>query len=77
MRSSHPIRCALVAAVTAVSLATLAGCARDPEKPTLSELAVSSTKSLFRTDSDMQKVLNAQAAFDPKAIEKNHAGGSP
>lgn len=70
MRSSHPIRCTLVAAVTAVSLATLAGCARDPEKPTLSELAVSSTKSLFRTDSDMQKVLNAQAAFDPKAIEK-------
>jgi len=70
MRSPRFVRCALVAAVAAAGLATLAGCARDPEKPTLSELAVSSTKSLFRTDSDMQKVLNAQAAFDPKAIEK-------
>lgn len=69
MRSSRLLQCALVVAVAA-AVTTLAGCARDPEKPTLSELAVSSTKSLFRTDSDMQKVLNAQAAFDPKAIEK-------
>lgn len=69
MLSSRLLRCALVVAVAA-GVATVAGCARDPEKPTLSELAVSSTKSLFRTDSDMQKVLNAQAAFDPKAIEK-------
>lgn len=70
MLSPRYLRCALVAAVATAGLAALAGCDRDPEKPTVSELAVSSTKSLFRTDSDMQKVLNAQAAFDPKAIEK-------
>lgn len=41
----------LASAVGAVVL--LAGCARDPEKHSVSELAVSGTKSMFRTDSDM------------------------
>jgi len=57
-----------VSAVGAVFL--LAGCARDPEKHSVSELAVSGTKSMFRTDSDMQKVLNKYASFDAKAVEK-------
>ncbi|WP_268796446.1 alpha/beta hydrolase [Pseudomonas huanghezhanensis] len=48
----------------------LSGCARDPEKKSLSELAVSGTKSMFRTDSDMQTVLNKFASFDAKAVEK-------
>lgn len=48
----------------------LQGCARDPEKRSVSELAVSGTKSLFRTDSDMQTVLNKFASFDAKAVEK-------
>jgi len=57
--------------LTAVGVATaLAGCARDPEKRSVSELAVSSTKSLLRTDADMQKVLNKFASFDAKAVEK-------
>ncbi|WP_296248075.1 alpha/beta hydrolase [Pseudomonas sp. UBA4194] len=48
----------------------LQGCARDPEKRSVSELAVSGTKSLFRTESDMQTVLNKFASFDAKAVEK-------
>lgn len=48
----------------------LQGCARDPEKRSVSELAVSGTKSLFRTDSDMQTVLNKFASFNAKAVEK-------
>lgn len=57
--------------LTAISVAlVLNGCARDPEKHTVGELAVSGTKSMFRTDSDMQKVLNKFASFDAKAIEK-------
>ncbi|MBA1200594.1 alpha/beta hydrolase [Pseudomonas capeferrum] len=48
----------------------LGGCARDPEKRSVSELAVSGTKSMLRTDADMQKVLNKFASFDAKAIEK-------
>ena len=48
----------------------LNGCARDPEKHSVSELAVSGTKSMLRTDSDMQKVLNKFASFDAKAVEK-------
>ncbi|RZA16884.1 MAG: alpha/beta hydrolase [Proteobacteria bacterium] len=48
----------------------LSGCARDPEKRSVSELAVSGTKSMFRTDSDMQTVLNKFASFDAKAVEK-------
>ncbi len=58
----------LASAVGAVVL--LAGCARDPEKHSVSELAVSGTKSMLRTDSDMQKVLNKYASFDAKAVEK-------
>nr|WP_314872658.1 alpha/beta hydrolase [uncultured Pseudomonas sp.] len=66
MQKSH-----LLAAVTVVGVAVaLTGCARDPEKRSLSELAVSGTKSMFRTDADMQKVLNKLASFDAKAIEK-------
>lgn len=57
-----------VSAVSAVAL--LNGCARDPEKRSVSELAVSGTKSMLRTDSDMQKVLNKFASFDAKALEK-------
>lgn len=49
--------------LSALALAvTVTGCARDPEKRTLSELAVSGSKSMVRTDSDMQKVLNALTA---------------
>ncbi|WP_133748849.1 alpha/beta hydrolase [Pseudomonas sp. LP_7_YM] len=48
----------------------LHGCARDPEKHSVSELAVSGTKSMLRTDADMQKVLNKYASFDAKAVEK-------
>jgi len=48
----------------------LHGCARDPDKHSVSELAVSGTKSMLRTDSDMQKVLNKFASFDAKAVEK-------
>lgn len=51
-------------------IAALNGCARDPEKHSLSELAVSGTKSVLRTDSDMQTVLNKFASFDAKAVEK-------
>ncbi|MFK3972865.1 alpha/beta hydrolase [Pseudomonas sp. NPDC087358] len=51
-------------------MAILNGCARDPEKHSVSELAVSGTKSMLRTDSDMQKVLNKFASFDAKAVEK-------
>lgn len=57
--------------ISAVSaLAVLSGCARDPEKHSVSELAVSGTKSMLRTDADMQKVLNKFASFDAKAVEK-------
>lgn len=60
-----------VLVVSALCAATmLAGCARDPEKRSVSELAVSGTKSMLRTDSDMQKVLNKLASFDAKALEK-------
>lgn len=48
----------------------ISGCARDPDKPSVSRLAVSGTKSMLRTDSDMQKVLNKFSSFDGKAIEK-------
>jgi len=51
-------------------VAALNGCARDPEKRSVSELAVSGTKSMLRTDADMQKVLNKFASFDAKAVEK-------
>lgn len=58
-------------AVSAVGVVVLMqGCARDPEKRSVSELAVSGTKSMFRTDADMQKVLNKFASFDAKAVEK-------
>lgn len=58
-------------AVSAVGVvAMLHGCARDPEKHSVSELAISGTKSMLRTDSDMQKVLNKFASFDAKAVEK-------
>ena len=48
----------------------IGGCARDPEKRSVSELAVAGTKSMLRTDADMQKVLNTFAGFDAKAVEK-------
>lgn len=58
-------------AFTAIAAITLInGCARDPEKPSVTQLAVSGTKSVLRTDADMQKVLNKFASFDGKAIEK-------
>lgn len=60
----------LLSLMTLGCAAILTGCARDPEKRSVSELAVSGTKSLFRTDSDMQKVLNKFASFDAKAVEK-------
>lgn len=61
----------LVIALSAVAAITLInGCARDPEKPSVTKLAVSGTKSMLRTDADMQKVLNKFASFDGKAIEK-------
>jgi len=57
--------------LSALSVAlVLSGCARDPEKKSLSELTVSSAKSLVRSDSDMQTVLNKFASFDAKAVEK-------
>ncbi|WP_407316137.1 alpha/beta hydrolase [Pseudomonas sp. nanlin1] len=61
---------ALLSLCVAGLAAGLSGCARDPEKRSVSELAVSSTKSLLRTDADMQKVLNKFASFDAKAVEK-------
>jgi acetyl esterase/lipase len=51
-------------------IGVLNGCTRDPEKHTVSELAVSGTKSMLRTDADMQKVLNKFASFSAKAVEK-------
>jgi acetyl esterase len=60
----------LIVAAVSAALA-LSACARDPEKRTVSELAVAGTKSLFRTDSDMQKVLNKMTSFDAKAVEKS------
>ena len=64
-------KCHWVAAVSVLGISiALAGCARDPEKRSVSEIAVSGTKSLLRTDSDMQKLLNKFASFDAKAIEK-------
>lgn len=51
-------------------VALMAGCTREPDKHSVSELAVSGTKSMLRTDSDMQKVLNKFASFDAKAVEK-------
>jgi acetyl esterase/lipase len=57
-----------VSAISVVAL--MAGCARDPDKRSVSEVAVSGTKSMLRTDSDMQKVLNKFASFDAKAVEK-------
>lgn len=62
-------KCMLV--ISALCAAVLiGGCARDPEKRLVSELAVGGTKSMLRTDSDMQKVLNAYSSFDAKAVEK-------
>ena len=56
---------------SALSVVTLlSGCARDPEKHSVTQLAVSGTKSMLRTDSDMQTVLNKFASFDAKAVEK-------
>lgn len=52
------------------ALTQMGGCARDLEKPSVTQFAVSGTKSMLRTDSDMQKVLNEFASFDGKAIEK-------
>ena len=60
----------MVALCAAGVAMALSGCARDPEKRSVSELAVSGTKSMFRTDSDMQTVLNKFASFDAKAVEK-------
>jgi acetyl esterase len=61
----------ILTTVTALGIVTfLGGCARDPEKRSVAELAVSGTKSMFRTDSDMQTVLNKYASFDAKAVEK-------
>lgn len=58
----------LASAISALTL--LAGCARDPDKHSVAELAVSGTKSMLRTDADMQKVLDKFASFDAKAVEK-------
>jgi acetyl esterase len=69
MMIKNPRKWLLLASVAGV-VAALNGCARDPEKHSVSELAVSGTKSLLRTDSDMQKVLNKYASFDAKAVEK-------
>lgn len=61
----------LAIALSAIGVITLlSGCARDPDKPSVSQVAASGTKSMLRTDSDMQKVLNKFASFDGKAIEK-------
>ncbi|MDZ5605361.1 alpha/beta hydrolase [Pseudomonas sp. RP23018S] len=63
-----------LAAATLLGLAVaIGGCARDPQKRSVSELAVSGTKSLLRTDADMQTVLNKLASLDGKAIEKTTA----
>ncbi|HKS11546.1 MAG TPA: alpha/beta hydrolase [Pseudomonas sp.] len=68
---NRPRNAALMLSLLTLSLAAvITGCARDPEKRSVSELAVSGTKSLFRTDSYMQKVLNKFASFDAKAVEK-------
>jgi acetyl esterase len=68
---NHPLKSTVLLLAAVSAALALSACARDPEKKTLSEIAVSSTKSLFRTDSDMQKVLNKMASFDAKAIEKS------
>ena len=68
MISNH--RKLAVALLAIGALTQMGGCARDPEKPSVTQLAVSGTKSMLRTDSDMQKVLNEFASFDGKAIEK-------
>ena len=61
----------LVIVLSAIGVVTfLSGCVRDPDKPSVSQLAVSGTKSMLRTDSDMHKVLNKFASFDGKAVEK-------
>jgi len=67
IKTGRKLMVALCAAGVAMALS---GCARDPEKRSVSELAVSGTKSMFRTDSDMQTVLNKFASFDAKAVEK-------
>ncbi|WP_296267998.1 alpha/beta hydrolase [Pseudomonas sp. UBA6562] len=60
-----------LAAATLLGLAVaVGGCARDPQKRSVPELAVSGTKSLLRADADMQTVLNKLASLDGKAIEK-------
>lgn len=68
--SRPPSRALVLTASLIASAALLYGCARDPEKRSASELAVSASKSVLRTDSDMQTVLNKLASFDAKAIEK-------
>lgn len=65
-----PNRMTLIALAVVGVTTALAGCARDPDKRSVPELAVSGTKSLLRTDSDMQTVLNKYASFDAKAVEK-------
>lgn len=57
-------------AVAGAGLALVACTRRSAEKRSLAELAISGTKSMLRTDADMQKVLNRYASFHPKAIEK-------
>ena len=66
-----PLKSAFVILAAVSAALALSACTRDPEKPSLSELAVSGTKSLFRTDADMQTVLNKMASFDAKAVEKS------
>lgn len=68
---THPLRSAFIILAAVSAALALSACARDPEKHSLSELAVSGTKSMFRTDSDMQTVLNKMTSFDGKAVEKS------
>lgn len=69
---SSPFKAPLLIAAAVSAVIALSACSHraEEQKRPLSELAVSGTKSMLRTDADMQKVLNKYASFDAKAIEK-------
>jgi acetyl esterase len=57
-------------ALAACALLTLAACNSAPDKPSPVANAVAKASAAVRADDDMKAVLDAQAAMDPKAIEK-------
>lgn len=67
---AYDLKPALIAASVAAALLVTACAQRSPEKRPLTQEVISNSKSVLRTDSDMQTVLNKYASFDPKAVEK-------